>query len=499
MPAEAVPYPEPSHGLHYAPPEDFLHDQDSLSPGAGLAAHPPSEADALAIARLMVRARGCERRNDAEGAARNYAQVLALDPEHGLSMLRLANHHLQHQDPHQALALVDRALLLMPREPALHYTRGNALHQATRPDDAIGAYERAIDLGFPPAQARFAKAGAALMKGDITQGWALYENRPTLDALLAPWTRLGLAPLPPGHSTEGRGLLLLTEQGYGDMLQFVRFAADVAAATDAPVWLGCPAALGGLFGRLAASAGLRGLIHQVPRDPAGLPEGVGWVLPLLSAPLHLGLRRGWDRCPGHPDHRPAAQGYLQADPARVAQWQSRLGPRTRPRVALAWNGGEDRQADWGRSLPLAQLLPWLPAGIDYLHLQPEVRPSDREVLASAPHIRHFGADIGDFDDSAALCVLADRVVSVCTSAAHLAGALGQPTTVLLRRTPCWRWGPEGETSAWYPSARLLRQPEHRHWEPVLAALHQELVALRDGHSTEAMATTINPTAAQSCQ
>ena len=478
MSTDAVSSPASLHGLRVALPE--------------VTSDLPPEPDALDVARLLVRARGCERRGDSGGAARHYAQVMALDPAHVRAMLGLANHHMQHQDPHEALALVDQALRLQPQEPALHYTRGNALHQAARPDEALGAYDLAIELGHPLPEVRFAKAGTALMRGDLAQGWAWYEDRPALPALLAPWIRLGLAPLLPGQSTEGRGVLLLAEQGFGDMLQFVRFAADVAAAGEGPVWLGCPAGVRGLFERLAQRAGLGGVIDKLPRDPGGLPPGVGWVLPMASLPLHIGRRKGWQQSPGHPDHRPTAPGYLQVDPARVAHWQARLGPRTRPRVALAWCGGEGRQADWGRSIALAQLLPWLPAGIDYLHLQPELRASDREALAGAPQLRHFGADIRDFDDSAALCMLADHVVSVCTSAAHLAGALGRPTTVLLRRTPCWRWGPEGETTPWYPSARLLRQPDHRQWDPVLAALHQALLALREGRSTEATATTISP-------
>ena len=460
------------------------------------------EPDSLAIARLMVRASGCERRGDGEGAARHYAQVLALDPSHALSMLRLANYHLQRQEPDEVLALIDRALALVPEEPGLLYTRGRALHLALRLDEAQAAFELADVMGSPPGQARFAQAGTLLMRNDLARGWARFEHRPALAKALDPWSRLGLASLVPGASTEGQGLLLVADQGFGDMLQFVRFAPALAALGDGPVWLACPPAVSGLFERLverAPGGAVRGVINVLPGSPQGLPQGLGWVLALASLPLHLGRQRGWELVPGHPDHRAPAGGYLQADPGRLAQWQSRLGPRARPRVALAWSGGEGRQADCGRSIPLAQLLPWLPEGIDYLHLQPEVRAADREALAGAPHIRHFGADIDDFDDSAALCMLADRVVSVCTSTSHLAGALGRPITVLLRRTPCWRWGSEGETSAWYPSARLLRQPDHRQWEPVLAALHQELVALRDGHSTEAIATTISPTAAQSCQ
>ena len=185
MSTDAVSSPASHHGLRVALPE--------------VTSDLPPEPDALDVARLLVRARGCERRGDSGGAARHYAQVMALDPAHVRAMLGLANHHMQHQDPHEALALVDQALRLQPQEPALHYTRGNALHQAARPDEALGAYDLAIELGHPLPEVRFAKAGTALMRGDLAQGWAWYEDRPALPALLAPWIRLGLAPLLPGR------------------------------------------------------------------------------------------------------------------------------------------------------------------------------------------------------------------------------------------------------------------------------------------------------------
>ena len=127
------------------------------------------EPDSLAIARLMVRASGCERRGDGEGAARHYAQVLALDPSHALSMLRLANYHLQRQEPNEVLALIDRALALIPDEPGLLYTRGRALHLALRLDEAQAAFELADVMGSPPGQARFAQAGTLLMRIERTE------------------------------------------------------------------------------------------------------------------------------------------------------------------------------------------------------------------------------------------------------------------------------------------------------------------------------------------
>lgn len=488
---------------------------------------PPDTADgdaaeedlALAIARLMVRAGARLRVGDAAGAADLYRQVLALDPGQAAALLHRANAFMRLQQPQAALAATEEALVLLPHDHALHYTRALALHQAQRLGEALGAFEQALALGAPPQQVRFAQAATHLMRGDYQAGWPVYEMREAREKALAPWLARGLTEPPlgvfaaaadPGSRVIGPsqampqptavagaspGLLLVAEQGYGDMIQFSRFAIDLAAR-GVPVWLACPPPLRTLLSRLP---GIRGVLEAAAPaagpGSAGWPPVLRWVLPLASLPLHLGLRS--------PAAVPHAGGYLQADPARVALWAERLGPgsgarssppsgaRTgpptsahpRPRIGLAWSGGEHRAADWGRSIPLAQLLPWLPEGIDYIHLQPAIRDADRPALASAPHIRHFGDAIRDFEDTAALCTLVDEVVTVCTSAAHLAGALGRPTRVLLRATPCWRWQLARDDSDWYRSVRLMRQdpPDGqgtpRGWQRVLKPLSAALSAL----------------------
>jgi len=143
---------------------------------------------------------------------------------------------------------------------------------------------------------------------------------------------------------------------------------------------------------------------------------------------------------------------------------------------LVWSGSTTHQNDHNRSLTLQQLLPILPVGCDYVSLQKEVREADKPVLEGGD-IRHYGEELKDFSDTAALCELMDLVISVDTSVAHLAGALGKSTWVLLPYAPDWRWLLDRDDSPWYESLKLYRQEEDSSWGPVLERVSKDLQGL----------------------
>jgi hypothetical protein len=143
-------------------------------------------------------------------------------------------------------------------------------------------------------------------------------------------------------------------------------------------------------------------------------------------------------------------------------------------VGLVWSGNPAHKKDHNRSIPLAELINRLPDSFEYVCLQKELRQADAELLGNSG-IRHFGADLKDFTDTAALCDLMDTVISVDTSVAHLAGALGKPTWVLLPFVPDWRWLLERDDSPWYASVKLYRQAEDRQWAPVLGQVVNDLL------------------------
>jgi tetratricopeptide (TPR) repeat protein len=439
--------------------------------------------------------RGLGRFEEALGA---YDRALTLRPEAPESHFNRSIALLDLDRPDEALAAVDRALALAPGWAAAHGHRGWLLRRLKRLAESLASHDRALALdpaffdsrynraltlqdlkrlpeavaGFEAAIAlrpeavdpQLSRAAALLMQGDFERGWPAYESRWGRPMHRAIARDLGRPLWLGGEPLEGRTILLHAEQGLGDSLHFARYAALVAAR-GARVVLEVQAPLAGLMRTL------KGVSAVIARgDP--LPD-FDLHAPLLSLPLAFGTTL---------DTLPAVPAYLAADPAKAAAWAERLGPRTAPRVGLVWSGNPAQDNDRNRSVALGELLPFLPEGIDYVSLQTEVRERDRAALAAAlerGRVRHFGQDLADFTDTAALASGLDAVLSVCTSGAHLAGALGLDTRVLLAHAgTCWRWLTDRADSPWYPSMRLYRQGEDHAWPAVFQRAGADLAALR---------------------
>jgi ADP-heptose:LPS heptosyltransferase len=178
---------------------------------------------------------------------------------------------------------------------------------------------------------------------------------------------------------------------------------------------------------------------------------------------------------------PAGVPYLRADPARVAHWRARLGAADRPRIGLVWAGNPLHVNDRNRSVTLADLVQLLDERYEWISLQKVIRDEDRAAL-DASAIRFVGDELTDFAETAALVDAMDAVISVDTSVAHLAGALGRPLAVMLPHTPDFRWLLDRDDSPWYPGARLFRQPEGGQWAPVVERMRDALPALVTGAS-----------------
>jgi ADP-heptose:LPS heptosyltransferase len=174
---------------------------------------------------------------------------------------------------------------------------------------------------------------------------------------------------------------------------------------------------------------------------------------------------------------PAGVQYLKADDAHLAKWRPRIAALGRPRIALAWSGNASHANDRNRSISFAALAPLLAVeGARFVGIQRDVHAADAELLASEGRVTSFGAELTDFADTAAVVALADLVICVDTAVAHLAGAMARPVWVLLSFSPDWRWGLTGETSNWYPTARLFRQPSPADWASVIEHVAAELNA-----------------------
>src|SRR5262245_19950661 len=208
---------------------------------------------------------------------------------------------------------------------------------------------------------------------------------------------------------------------------------------------------------------VRGVSHVIVRG-SPLPT-FDYHCPLLSLPLAFKTNL---------NSIPCSTKYVHADPVKLTHWTSRLGEKRHPRIGLVWSGRTEHKNDHNRSIALAALIPHLPTDYQYVSLQKEVREIDKPVLESSTNILHFGDELHDFTDTAALCELMDVVISVDTSVAHLSGALGQPTWVLLSFNPDWRWLLERDDSPWYPSIKLYRQSRVGDWNSVLVKLTADL-------------------------
>jgi len=172
---------------------------------------------------------------------------------------------------------------------------------------------------------------------------------------------------------------------------------------------------------------------------------------------------------------PSNVPYLRADPYKVARWTEILGPRTRPRVGLAWSGNPRNGNNRKRSIELAQWIPLLPDECEYFCLQKGISDADRRIMNSCGKFISIESHNENFTDTAALIETLDLVVSVDTSLAHLSGAMGKTTWILLCLLPDWRWLLGRRDTPWYPSATLYRQPVAGDWYSVMAEVHKNLL------------------------
>jgi Tfp pilus assembly protein PilF len=357
----------------------------------------------------------------------------------------------------EAMASMDRALALQPYHVPTLTVRGVLLQELGLPRAAKETFEMALAIDPRNAQVRWNRALLLLKLGEFEAGWREYEWRWENASLAI--TKPSLGPFWNGKPPRaGETLLLHCEQGLGDTLQFCRLAVEVARTTPARVVLVVPKPLKALLEKME---GIAAVYFWGER----LPPFDHWC-PLLSLPHVLGLGES-----------PVWRGpYVHAPAEKVAEWQGKLPATQAPRIALVWSGSPGHQRDSRRSLALKELLSVLPQGPQYLSLQQKHRDGDKELLAARPDILELGSTLDDFTDTAALCQLADLVITVDTSVAHLAGALGRPLWVMSPFAPDWRWQLERSDSPWYPTARLFRQDRPLHWDGMLHQLGMELQA-----------------------
>jgi tetratricopeptide (TPR) repeat protein len=359
-----------------------------------------------------------------------------------------------------ALASYDQASAADPNYPEACFNRGTALADLRDFEAASASYRQAIAIRPEYAEAHLNLALNSLKLGDYRTGWVEYEWRWRANrGPIHNEERTFRQPLWLGEdSIAGKTILLHGEQGLGDSLQFCRFAERVTGL-GARVMLEVPRPLSSLC------VTLRGVTQVIAHgDP--LPD-FDVHCPLMSLPLALKVTL---------DTVATEIPYLKSDPRKAAAWQERLGPKVKPRIGLTWSGSVGARTYSARSYPLAKLVAYLPDGFEYVGLQTEITEADRKTLADHPAIRQFDGELRDFSDTAALCECLDLVITMDTSATHLAGALGKKAWVLVPFDGDWRWLVDRADSPWYPIVRVFRQTVRGDWDGVFKRVAEELRA-----------------------
>jgi tetratricopeptide (TPR) repeat protein len=348
---------------------------------------------------------------------------------------------------------------------------GNVLQEQGDVHAAIHHYLHAVEIDPAGATARANLALAYLTCGDFARGWPLFNARLLVGARQSSMHAPTNVPLWDGQigGSSQRDIILVTEQGFGDTIQFVRYGVWLAERGFRPV-LQCHPRLR----RLLASA--KGFVDIVP-DGSEYPSGRFVWYPLLSVPAILGPNL---------QSIPSATPYLAAEPDLVTKWRTRLGGG-RFRIGIAWQGNlqHEQESLRGRSVPLdafGQLM-GIP-GITWICLQKGTACEQLTQLPWGNRIQRYDDDLDTgpdaFHDTAAIITSLDLVITSDTSIAHLAGALGCPTWIALSRMPDWRWLLDRADSPWYPTVRLFRQPNPGDWHAVLREMSVLLSARATG-------------------
>jgi tetratricopeptide (TPR) repeat protein len=389
-----------------------------------------------------------------------FETVLARDAGYVNARINLANTLRIVGQASAARAELERALATDPDSVDALNNIGAICQDLGQDADALQYLERAFTLAPASARVQWNLALTQLKLGDFNRGWVNFEARWEGCEHLRGGYRLPQEHAWQGDSLQGKRLLLWSEQGFGDTLQFIRFAKDVA--------------LLGATVTVVAQAELVSLLRSAPgvtsvyAQSGPLPD-YDLHCPLMSLPHRLRV--------GSVAAFHGASPYLAGDPALIAKWKRRLSGYGGLKVGLVWAGSARRQSpelaaiDARRSMQFARLAPLLAThGCSFFSLQKDSAAAAESAAAAAQgNIHDLSSELHDFSDSAAVLANLDLVVSVDTAVAHLAGALGRPVWLLNRYDSCWRWLRECSDSPWYPSLRQFRQPRPGDWDSAVTA------------------------------
>ncbi len=389
-------------------------------------------------------------------AIADYGRALSLRPafaealsNRGVALQALNRHE-------EGLRDFARALEVRPQYAEAFCNRAYTLQAMGRPAEAIEDCDRAVAIRPDYAEARYVKAHCMLAYGLSEQALKLYELR-FGSKVYKGFPDLGL-PLLGECDPRGRRLLVQWEQRFGDVIQMLRYVPALerllAGAGECRWQVSAP--LHGLVSRSFPEARLV--------DAAERPENVDYCIPFTSLPLAV---RNFDDAT-----IPSRVPYLMADAEKSAQWRREWRAGVAPLIGIAWRGNPDppnRSIDIERLAPLFEL-----EGLRFVAVQKDITDAESAWLSRQPRALSAHAGLHDFDDTATALAAVDLVITIDCAVAHLAGALGRPTWLLLKHGADSRWMLERDDSPWYPTARLFRQARLAEWDDVVARVRRAL-------------------------
>jgi len=377
-----------------------------------------------------------------------------MDTEH---LVAHGNTCREQHNPEGALAYYAQAMTQDRHHAGAFNNYGNVLRESGDPLGGIPFLQRAIQLDPTNVTAQFNLAVAYLLSGDYARGWPQYEWRwkyEHLNGLLPAYEQ----PRWTGQNLKDKTILVLGEQGHGDNIQFIRFVGDLAGR-GARVLVAVNHSLIPLFRGIPQIAELFG-------PDQALPTFDYWT-PIMSIPGAIGNTL---------DNLSHVQYYLKADERLAREWQARLGPKTRLRVGFCWSGRRDTWINQHKAMPFETMLALIKRnhGYEWVNLQCDCSAEEEAALVAAG-VRAYPGTINNFADTAALVHHMDVVLAVDTAVAHLSGALGRPVWVMLNQFGLdWRWLLNRDSSPWYSTATLFRQPTIGDWNSVTEKIHKFL-------------------------
>jgi tetratricopeptide (TPR) repeat protein len=467
-----------------------MTDVHDLPPVSAAPAAAQATLAGLDIAATFARALQAHQQNQPETAIHHYQTVLAADPDHLATLINLGVILKTRHNYNGAIALYSRALSLRSDATAILGNLGNALLMAGRPDealacqerflshisdspegyfnkalclrslgrldDAVFCFDRALALCPDYVEAEWDRGLTLLMAGEYYDGFAAYEARWRLPDTRRPRLQ---TPLWRGDSLRDKTLLLHTEQGFGDTLHFLRYAAFLRTLhPKARILLQCQPELAGLIREQNIFASVRAYDEALPRHDVQAP--------LLSVPWLAGLVE---------DQLEALVPYIKVENPICFPFFTQASAKKR--IGIVWAGRPSHRNDHNRSCGLEHFLPLLALPeVRLFSLQAGPRTQDLRATGVAGAIFDLSPAMEDFADTARLIDQLDLVITVDTAVAHLAGAMGKPVWVVLPFMGDWRWGIAGDNTPWYPSMRLFRQSRLGHWQEVFSAVIQALGA-----------------------